>query len=61
MGLINLGETIMYLRIENEKLRQDTDQFKAENEKLKEEVEHLNKIIRYEEEWKLLESEEKWE
>ena len=31
---INIDETIMYLRIENEKLRQDTDQFKRERNSL---------------------------
>lgn len=34
---------------------------KAENEKLKEEVEHLNGIIKDEEDWKLFEFEERWE
>ena len=31
---VNIDETIMYLRIENEKLRQDTDQYKAERDTL---------------------------
>lgn len=40
-------------------VKEQRDQYKTENEKLKEEVEHLKEIIRDEEEWKLLESEEK--
>ncbi|MDK9849746.1 MULTISPECIES: hypothetical protein [Staphylococcus] len=43
------------------KLIQQRDQYKAENEKLKEEVEHLNSVIQEEEDWKLLELEERWE
>ncbi|WP_432724637.1 hypothetical protein [Staphylococcus equorum] len=44
-----------------ENLIKQRDQYKAENEKLKEEVEHLNSVIQDEEDWKLLELEERWE
>ncbi|WP_165349536.1 hypothetical protein [Staphylococcus equorum] len=52
---------INFWKMAYEAVKEQRDQFKAENEKLKEEVEHLKEIIRDEEEWKLLESEEKWE
>lgn len=44
-----------------DEMRQNIKELTEENEKLKEEVEHLNGIIKSEEDWKLLELEERWE
>ena len=41
--------------------RQNIKELTEENEKLKEEVEHLKGVIQDEEDWKLLELEERWE
>lgn len=56
------------MKAENEKLREQFDyrnqsymKLYEENEKIKEEVEHLNSVIQEEEDWKLLELEERWE
>ena len=53
---INIDETIMYLRIENEKLRQDTDQFKREHNSLIDDLSwYKAKINRLEDSIKTLE------
>lgn len=44
-----------------DEMRRNIKELTEENEKLKEEVEHLNGIIKDEEDWKLLELEERWE
>ena len=45
---------------QRDEYKAELHRWKVENEKLKEEIEHLNSVIQNEEDWKLLELEERF-